>query len=74
MDWARAPKTVWTSPWAATPIPLLFGGAGPPIAGYVRDTVGSYEPVWYVAIGLMVLGALAVGTTPPPRRPTLSER
>ena len=54
---------------AVTPITLLFGGAGPPLAGYVRDVTGSYDPVWYVAIGLMVLGALAVGTTPPPRRP-----
>jgi len=55
---------------AVTPITLLFGGAGPPLAGYIRDAVGSYDPVWYVAIGLMVLGTLAVGTTPPPRRPT----
>jgi cyanate permease len=54
---------------AVTPITLLFGAAGPPLAGYVRDVTGSYEPVWYVAVGLMVLGALAVGTTPPPRRP-----
>lgn len=59
---------------AVTPITLLFGGAGPPIAGYVRDAFGSYDPVWYVAVGLMVVGALAVGTTPPPRRPALAER
>ena len=38
---------------AVTPITLLFGGAGPPLAGYVRDAVGSYDPVWYVAVGLM---------------------
>jgi cyanate permease len=56
---------------AVTPITLLFAAAGPPIAGYVRDVTGSYEPVWYVAVGLMVLGALAVGTTPPPRRPVV---
>lgn len=51
------------------PITLLFGGAGPPLAGYVRDVVGSYDPVWYVAVGLMVLGAVVVATTPPPVRP-----
>ena len=59
---------------AVTPITLLFGGAGPVIAGYVRDIVGSYEPVWFVAIVLMVLGAVAVGTTPPPKRPALAAR
>ena len=59
---------------AVTPITLLFGGAGPPLAGYVRDAVGSYEPVWYVAVVLMVLGAVVVATTPPPRRPTVVSR
>jgi sugar phosphate permease len=54
---------------AVTPITLLFSGAGPPLAGYVRDAVGSYEPVWYAAVGLMVLGALVIATTPPPKPP-----
>ncbi|MCC7369877.1 MAG: MFS transporter [Chloroflexi bacterium] len=54
---------------AVTPITLLFSAAGPPVAGYVRDAVGSYDPVWMVAIVLMLLGAVAVGTTPPPGRP-----
>jgi len=53
---------------AVTPITLICGGVGPPLAGYVRDIMGSYDPVWYVAIGLMILGAVAIGTTPPPRR------
>jgi MFS family permease len=53
---------------AVTPITLICGGVGPPLAGYVRDVMGSYDPVWYVAIGLMILGAVAIGTTPPPRR------
>jgi OFA family oxalate/formate antiporter-like MFS transporter len=57
---------------AVTPITLLFGGAGPPIAGYVRDSTGSYDPVWYVAVGLMLLGALAIATTPPPQHPSIA--
>lgn len=57
---------------AVTPITLLFGGAGPPIAGYVRDAVGSYDPVWYVAVGLMLLGAVAIATTPPPVHPSVT--
>ncbi|MGE3912083.1 MAG: MFS transporter [Chloroflexota bacterium] len=55
---------------AVTPITLLFSAAGPPIAGYVRDSTGSYDGVWSVAIVLMLLGALALATTPPPGRPT----
>ena len=57
---------------AVTPITLLFGGVGPPVAGYVRDATGSYTPVWLVAIGLMLLGALAITVTPPPRPPAPS--
>jgi cyanate permease len=52
-----------------TPITLLFGGAGPPLAGYVHDLVGSYDPVWSVAVGLMVLGAVVLAATPPPGAP-----
>lgn len=51
---------------AVTPITLLAGGAGPPIAGYVRDVTGSYDQVWLVAVALMVAGALVLATTPPP--------
>ena len=52
---------------AVTPITLVCGGAGPPVAGYVRDLTGSYGPVWLVAVGLMIAGALVLATTPPPR-------
>ena len=55
---------------AVTPITLIFAGAGPPLAGYVRDATGSYTSVWLVSIGLMVLGALAIAVTPPPRPTT----
>jgi MFS transporter, OFA family, oxalate/formate antiporter len=54
---------------AVTPITLLFSAAGPPLAGYVRDEVGSYDPVWTVAVALMLLGTAAIATTPPPGRP-----
>ena len=52
---------------AVTPVTLIFGGAGPPLAGYVRDVTGSYTEVWLVSIGLMIVGALAIAVTPPPR-------
>lgn len=51
---------------AVTPITLLLGGAGAPLAGYVRDLTGSYTSVWLTAIGVMVVGALTLALTPPP--------
>ena len=61
---------------AVTPITLLFGGAGPPLAGWVRDEVGSYDPIWYAAVALMAIGALVVAFTPAPGPPpsVLAER
>ena len=56
---------------AVTPITLIFGGAGPPLAGYVRDATGSYTEVWLVSIGLMILGALVIAVTPPPKPVTV---
>lgn len=54
---------------AIMPLMLLFGGIGSPLAGYVRDVVGTYDPVWAVAVGLMLLGGLVVLITPKPRHP-----
>jgi MFS family permease len=54
---------------AVMPITLIFGGAGAPIAGYVRDATGSYTFVWLVATGLMVCGAVVLALTPPPLQP-----
>jgi predicted MFS family arabinose efflux permease len=52
---------------AAMPIILFCGGIGAPLAGYVRDSTGSYRGVWLAAILLMLLGALVLGSTRPPR-------
>lgn len=54
---------------AVTPVILIFSAIGSPVAGYVRDAVGTYDPVWTGAIVLMLLGAVALVTTPPPRHP-----
>jgi len=51
------------------PIIMLTAAAGAPIAGYVFDATGSYDPVWRISIGLMALGTLAVLFTPPPAPP-----
>ena len=53
---------------AVLPVTLLIGGFGAPLAGYVRDSVGSYVPMWSVAMGLMVIVACILALTPPPKR------
>jgi len=39
------------------PITLFMGSFGAPAAGYVLDITGSYDPAWWVGVGLMLLGA-----------------
>jgi OFA family oxalate/formate antiporter-like MFS transporter len=41
--------------------------AGPPLAGWVFDNWGSYQPIWFVFAGLAVVALLSVVTTPPIR-------
>ncbi len=53
---------------ASMPVTLVFSAAGPPVAGLVYDQAGSYNPVWWVGIGLMLAGALVLAVTPPPNR------
>ncbi len=55
---------------ASMPVTLVFSAAGPPVAGLVYDQAGSYNPVWWVGIGLMIAGALVLAATPPPNRRT----
>ena len=54
---------------AVMPIMLLLGGTGPPLAGYVLDFSGSYTPAWAASTVLMVVGAVVLARTPPPRHP-----
>ncbi|MFN0096579.1 MAG: MFS transporter [Dehalococcoidia bacterium] len=51
---------------AAMPFTMVFSAAGPPLSGYVQDSTGSYNPVWWVGSVLMVIGAAILVTTPPP--------
>ena len=48
------------------PVTLLFSGIGPPLAGYVRDTTGSYDGVWWAGLVLVLLSAVALATSPRP--------
>jgi sugar phosphate permease len=48
------------------PITLLFGGIGPPLAGYIRDVTGTYDGVWWAGLVLVLIGALTLATSPHP--------
>ena len=50
------------------PITLTLGGIGPPLAGYVRDWTGTYDPVWWAGVGLMFLAALVFLVTRAPNK------
>ena len=50
------------------PINLVVGGIGAPAAGYVRDWTGSYDPAWWVGVGLMGGAALLTVLTRAPRK------
>lgn len=52
----------------ANPINLVIGGIGAPAAGYVRDWTGSYDPAWWVGVGLMGAAALLTVLTRAPRK------
>ena len=53
---------------AVAPINLTVGGIGAPLAGYVRDWTGSYDPVWWGGVCLMFASSLLLLLTRPPRR------
>ncbi len=50
------------------PITMIVGGIGPPLAGYIRDTTGHYDPMWWTSVGLMTLSAVILVTAPAPRK------
>ncbi|MXZ02469.1 MAG: MFS transporter [Chloroflexi bacterium] len=52
----------------ANPINLVIGGIGAPAAGYVRDWTGSYDPAWWVGVGLMSAAALLIVLTRAPQK------
>jgi predicted MFS family arabinose efflux permease len=52
---------------AVLPPTLVFGAAGAPLAGYVKDATGAYETAWLAAVALMLLAAVVQATTRPPR-------
>ncbi len=54
-----------------TPITLVVGGIGAPLAGVIRDATGSYTGIWLVGMSLFVVGAIVLAVTPPPVAPAI---
>ena len=51
-----------------TPFILIIGGAGAPVAGYVRDFTGSYEIVWFIGMLMMFFTAALFFTCKKPEK------
>ncbi|MEC7919616.1 MAG: MFS transporter [Chloroflexota bacterium] len=51
-----------------TPFILIIGGAGAPVAGYVRDFTGSYEIVWFIGMFMMFFTAALFFTCKKPKK------
>ena len=51
---------------SSMPLMLVLSAAGPVLAGYVRDVTGSYDPMWWISFGLIVLSAVALALAPAP--------
>ena len=51
-----------------TPFILIIGGAGAPVAGYVRDFTGSYEVVWFIGMFMMFFTAALFFTCKKPKK------
>jgi len=49
---------------------ICGGAAGPWLTGTLYDLTGSYVPAFWIAIGVSVLGAVAVWIAAPPARPS----
>jgi MFS family permease len=54
-----------------TPVTTIGSSLGAPIAGYIRDSTGSYLPAFQVCLAMLVLGFLCIIFAKPPVHPSL---
>ena len=52
----------------------FIGGAGAPLAGHIRDTIGSYLPAFQMAIAIVAVGLICLIFAKAPVHPSLKER
>lgn len=51
----------------------IVGGAGAPLAGYIRDTSGSYLPAFQIALAILVAGLVCLVFAKAPVHPSLKK-
>jgi|WetSurMetagenome_2_1015567.scaffolds.fasta_scaffold100009_2 MFS family permease len=56
-----------------TPVTTIGSSLGAPIAGYIRDTTGSYIPAFQICIVMLSLGFLCIIFAKPPIHPSLKD-
>ena len=56
------------------PIALVSAGIGAPLAGYMRDSLGSYDEAWWMVLILYLATAAVMATVSPPSRRLVPER
>jgi MFS family permease len=54
------------------PITMIVGGIGPPLAGYVHDAIGRYDPMWWVSVGLIAISVVILFTTRTPKKAAIT--
>ena len=47
-------------------VSMSLGAVSAPVTGYVADAIGSFAPIWWVAVCMLVVSALVIATTEPP--------
>ena len=47
-------------------VSMGLGAASAPLTGYVADSIGTFAPVWWVAVSLLAVSAFVIGRTKPP--------
>ena len=56
------------------PFTVAFTAIGPPLTGIIKDATGSYFPAWWASVGVLLIGALLLFFTRPPRVPSQAPR
>ena len=55
------------------PFTIVFSAVGAPVAGYIRESTGSYIPAFQLAIAVLVLGFVFIIFAKPPIHPSLKK-
>jgi MFS family permease len=57
----------------ALPFSTVLGSIGSPLAGWIRDSTGSYKSAWELAILILTIGLVSLILARPPKHPSIRE-